>query len=271
MHCYIVIPARYHSTRLPAKPLVNIAGESLLSRVVRVGKEAARLLEGLEVSTTLLVATDHEEIRTHADGLGVAVAMTEPECPSGSDRVFAALPASSGPEDVVVNLQGDVPFTPADFLVSITQPFLNEPSLRVCTPAVRLSWGELDELRAQKEVTPFSGTTVVTKENGDALWFSKAVIPTIRKEDLVKRKLDSSPVQRHIGLYAYRKSALKAFCDLPVGRYEKLEGLEQLRFLENGIGIRVVQVGYGDRPQMSGIDSPEDVVRAETLLQQEMS
>ena len=132
------------------------------------------------------------------------------------------------------------------------------------TPVVRLSWAELDELRISKQSTPFSGTTAILDKNNHALWFSKNIIPAIRSED---RGSPLSPIYRHIGLYGYARTSLERYVTLPQSVYEELEGLEQLRALENGMTIQAVVVDYKGRPAMTGIDSPEDLIRAEKLLQ----
>ena len=133
------------------------------------------------------------------------------------------------------------------------------------TPYVRLTWQALDDFRAHKKTTPFSGTTLAHDAAGRALWFSKNLIPAIRKEDALRQQGDMSPVCRHIGLYAYRLPALRKYVSLPEGHYEKLEGLEQLRFLENGMSVQCVEV-ESDTIAIPGIDAPEDVALAERLI-----
>ena len=246
----IIIPARYGSTRFPGKPLAMIAGQSMLSRVVAVAREAA---QG-EASVT--VTTEDQRIADHATEIGVDCILTG-KCATGSDRVLAAAEQMDTQPDFIINLQGDAPFTPPSALRSL----MAHADKDVVTPVHRLSWEALDQLRENKETTPFSGTTCVRQNNGTALWFSKTIIPAIRKEDRAQTR---SPVYQHIGLYGYRTEILKEFCALPEGHYEQLEGLEQLRFLENNIAIHTVEITV-DTPQ-SGIDSPEDVARAEALL-----
>ncbi|HBX92270.1 MAG TPA: 3-deoxy-manno-octulosonate cytidylyltransferase, partial [Hyphomonas sp.] len=121
------------------------------------------------------------------------------------------------------------------------------------------------DFRAHKKTTPFSGTTLAHDAAGRALWFSKNLIPAIRKEDALRQQGDMSPVCRHIGLYAYRLPALRKYVSLPEGHYEKLEGLEQLRFLENGMSVQCVEV-ESDTIAIPGIDAPEDVALAERLI-----
>jgi len=249
-----IIPARYGSTRFPGKPLAHINGRSMLSYVVDVARAASDQAD-------ILVATEDERIAAHCEDIGAECVMTPADCVSGSDRALAAVKASGERYDFVVNLQGDSPFTPAAVVRQIIEAFAEGP--QVVTPVVRLSWAALDNLRENKKTTPFSGTTAIIDENGKALWFSKNIIPAIRKED---RSAPLSPVYQHIGLYGYRVDILEKFCKWPQSRYEQLEGLEQLRLLENCVEIQTVEADYPEGILQSGIDTPEDLKRAETLL-----
>jgi 3-deoxy-manno-octulosonate cytidylyltransferase (CMP-KDO synthetase) len=261
----IIIPARYGSTRLPGKPLALIAGQTMLARVVSIAKQG-----GANVGAQVLVATDDDRIVQHCQNdLGVDVVMTPPECPTGSDRVFEAAKSLVIPPSFVLNLQGDAPLTPPHFVAELLKAYLAEPEFDVVTPVSQLSWAELDKLRANKQATPFSGTTaVVQPATNEALWFSKNIIPAIRKEEVLRAKSNISPVFGHVGLYGYKFEALQKFVSLPEGAYEALEGLEQLRFLENNMRIKAVPVSYNGLPKGSGVDSPEDVLRVEKLLQE---
>ena len=261
MKTAIIIPARYGSSRFPGKPLVKLAGESMLSRVVNVAREASKQLKNV----TLAVATEDSRIEDHCKEIGVQCVMTSEACKTGSDRVLEAAQQLGGDFDFVVGLQGDAPFTPAEAPFKMIQAYISDPAIEVVTPIVRLRWSELDALRESKKTVPFSGTTCVTDARGKALWFSKNILPAIRKEN---RNEEFSPVQQHIGLYGFRFDILKKFVALAEGRYEKLEGLEQLRFLENGISIQTVEVSAEHGPLQSGIDSPEDLARAEAMIKQ---
>ena len=119
-----------------------------------------------------------------------------------------------------------------------------------------------------KKTTPYSGTTVLVDKNGYALAFSKSTIPAIRKPEKARETMEKSPVRRHVGLYAYTHSALKNYFELPESDYEKgsVEGLEQMRFLYNGLRVKMVEVTYRGRKTTSGVDSPEDVARVEAIL-----
>ena len=138
-------------------------------------------------------------------------------------------------------------------------------ALDAVTPIVQMSWADLDEVRERKKETPFSGTSCIVNAEDEALWFSKNILPAIRKEEKLRETEALSPVWRHIGLYGYKRAALERFVSLPEGHYERLEGLEQLRFLENGMRIQAVKVAAAPSA-MWGIDTPQDAAHAEKLI-----
>jgi len=261
-HIAIIIPARYASTRFPGKPLAVLGGKPILNRVYENAIEAASGLSNI----TVAVATDDDRISSHCEKDHINYLMTSPDCHTGSDRVIEAAAQLKDQPDFVLNMQGDAPFTPADFIRAMIDEYLADSSVDIVTPVTQMSWAQLDKLREDKKTTPFSGTTAVLDLARNALWFSKNIIPGIRKEKEMREKGDLSPVYRHIGLYGYKWSALQKYKTLAPSFYEELEGLEQLRALENGMKIRAVIVDYKGRPSMSGIDSPEDLERAEKLL-----
>lgn len=263
MKTAIIIPARYASTRFPGKPLTLIGGQSMLSRVVDIARKVTEQADNV----TLAVATEDERILKHAEEIGVHALMTSENCETGSDRVLEALSKIGNDFDIVLGLQGDAPFTPPQALIKIIEAFKANPTLEVVTPVINLRWSELDNLREQKKITPFSGTTAIINHEGRALWFSKNILPAIRKEEKY-RDSEFSPVHQHIGLYGFRVDVLKKFVSLPVGHYEKLEGLEQLRLLENNIPIQTVRLDVPVGLAQAGIDSPEDVIRAEKNLKE---
>jgi 3-deoxy-manno-octulosonate cytidylyltransferase (CMP-KDO synthetase) len=258
----IIIPARYASTRLPGKPLAVIAGRTMLARVVELARAAALGLRDVSIT----VATDDARIAQHCATLNVASVMTSPDCPSGTDRVAEAVRQLHETPDFVLNMQGDAPLTPPDFLRALIDSFTASPC-DVVTPVSRMSWDQLDRFRDNKKTTPFSGSCAVFNEaTGNAFWFSKNIIPAIRNEEKLRAASPMSPIYRHIGVYGYSLTMLNTYVTLPEGMYEKLEGLEQLRVLENGYTIRCVPVNYKGRASMSGVDSPEDIARAEELI-----
>lgn len=252
MSAVIVIPARYQSTRLPKKPLHPIAGHMLIERVWKI----ASAVQGVDA---VLVATDHPDIFNAVESFGGRAVMTPVECRNGTERVIAAIDALGLSPDIVVNLQGDAPVIPPWVVQAMVDGMKADPAAGLCTPAVRLNGDALQAFLDEKKKTPTSGTTVVMDNDGYALYFSKAVIPYPRGE---------AEVFRHLGLYAYRHDVLKRLSALPESRLEKIEKLEQLRALENGIRIRVVEVDYRGRSHAS-VDSPEDVLRAEEIIARE--
>ncbi len=262
MKTAIIIPARYGSTRFPGKPLAMIAGKTMLQRVHELAVKATKV----EDDVTILIATEDQRIVDHANSFSGTAVLTPDSCQTGTDRAHAAIEVAGIAPDVVLNLQGDAPLTPPHFISDLIQAFRDDPKADVVTPAYQMTWEQLDALRASKQTTPFSGTTVTVKPDGSAIWFSKNIIPAIRGEDKLRDKDDHSPVLKHIGLYGYRTAALKSYVTLDQSHYEILEGLEQLRLLENDYRIRVVTIDPKGQPIHGGIDSPEDVKEAEALL-----
>jgi 3-deoxy-manno-octulosonate cytidylyltransferase (CMP-KDO synthetase) len=260
MHTLIVVPARYASKRFPGKPLVKIAGRAMVERVAIMAAQAASALDDAE----FVVATDDARIEAHCQQSGLPVIITDPALPSGTDRALAAADALGVSPEIVVNLQGDAPFTPPEHIIAVAKAAATSGA-DAATPYVRLSWDALDALRAHKKSTPFSGTTLTHDGHGRALWFSKNILPAMRKETDLRAASDISPVCRHVGLYAYKVDALRRYVCLPQSRYEQLEGLEQLRLLENGMSIHCVEVTPPD-VAIPGIDTPEDVALAERLV-----
>ncbi|WP_091149105.1 3-deoxy-manno-octulosonate cytidylyltransferase [Novosphingobium sp. CF614] len=255
----IVVPARYGSTRLPGKPLIPIAGRTLLQRVAAMARAAGQLAGNCEV----IVATDDDRIADHARSLDVEVALTAADISSGSARACAAARQRASRPRLVINLQGDAPFIPPAVIAALIAA-LRLGDAQVATPVFRLDWARLDRLRAHKTRAPFSGTTCLRASDGRALWFSKTILPAIRDE-AEHRKAPFSPVFQHLGLYGYRLEALEWFASTPSTPYETLEGLEQLRFLEAGMHITTVEV---DPPlhALSGIDTAADVALAEEAI-----
>lgn len=258
----IIIPARYGSSRFPGKPLAMIGEKSMLARVCDIAHEAAKGLGDISVT----VATEDERIAIHCEEIGVPCLITPEDCPSGSDRALAAIEKMETAPDFVVNLQGDAPFTPPEAVRAVIKVWQDNSAHEVVTPIVQLDWDDLECLRENKKTTPFSGTTCVRDQDGKALWFSKNIIPAIRKEEQMREHDKQSPVFQHMGIYGFRTDILKQFVSLPQSRYEQLEGLEQLRLLENGFAIQTVIIEIAAGLTQAGIDSPEDLQRAEKLL-----
>jgi 3-deoxy-manno-octulosonate cytidylyltransferase (CMP-KDO synthetase) len=232
-----VIPARLQSTRLPRKVLRDIAGRALVLRTYDAAKRSRHLSD-------LLIATDSEEVAAVCSAHGVPAVVTSADHPSGTDRVWEV--AQHRAADVYVNIQGDEPLITPGHIERLVTPFLTEPETQVSTLCIRATDEELPNTAVNK---------VVTGVDGYALYFSKYPIPFDRDGRGVVR-------YKHVGLYAYRKTALDAFHALPPSPLELTEKLEQLRFLEHGIRIRVMET---DEPTI-GVDTEADVRAVEAWL-----
>ena len=232
-----VIPARLGSTRLPRKVLRELAGRPMVEWVW-----SAAAASGL--MDPVVVATDSEEVAAVCRERGVPVQMTSPDCPSGSDRVREV--ASRIQADIIVNIQGDEPTLTPDFFPPLLALF-DRPEVEVATLAVPCAPDEIADPNAVK---------VVTALDGRALYFSRATIPFDRDQS------GHAAYRKHLGIYAYRRAALERFAALPPSPLEKLERLEQLRLLENGIALYVA-----DAPRDTiGVDTEADLARAEAVL-----
>ncbi|MFZ2620663.1 MAG: 3-deoxy-manno-octulosonate cytidylyltransferase [Alphaproteobacteria bacterium] len=252
----IIIPARYGSTRLPGKPLMQIAGKSMIQRVV----EIAHSVQGVDV---VAVATDDARIQAHVESFGGTAVMTREDAPNGTARVFEAAQKLAVRPDVVLNFQGDSPLTPP-WIIAPVVAALQQNGVQVATPATRMTAESYAKLKAAKAGGEVGGTTVVCAENGDALYFSKSLIPFVRKIDAASR----FPVLRHVGLYGYTFKALENYFAWGECELENVEGLEQLRFLYHGVPIRVMEVDYKGRSHW-GVDSAEDAKRVEEYIARE--
>jgi 3-deoxy-manno-octulosonate cytidylyltransferase (CMP-KDO synthetase) len=238
----IVIPARYASTRLPGKSLIDIGGKSLLQRVYD-GACRSKLSDGT------LIATDDERIKKAALAFGAEVIMTDPALPSGTDRVFAAIQDKEA--DLVVNLQGDEPFIEPSIIDQLFS-VLEEGDVAMATLCCPIT----DESEYRNPNT----VKVVLDNSGCALYFSRSPIPYVNNS---KFKIQNSIfVYKHIGIYGFTRSFLEQFVALPKSPLEEAESLEQLRVLENGYKIKVIVTGYSG----FGIDTPDDLERARQLL-----
>ncbi len=257
----IVIPARYNSSRLPGKPLLMIAGKTMLQRVCETAQLAAQQFGG-----KILVATDDNRILQHAQQLGVDALLTDSACSTGTDRVISAIKLLPVKPSIIINLQGDAPLTPATVITELLNTILNINSSCIATPVVQLTWNELDSLRNTKINNPFSGTTVIMNNKQEAIWFSKQIIPGIRNESQLRNMQQLSPIYQHLGIYAYTLDMLETFADLPLGNYEQLEGLEQLRLLENSFKIQAVPVTLPNLNAWRGVDTLDDAKLVAQLL-----
>ncbi|MHC0052094.1 3-deoxy-manno-octulosonate cytidylyltransferase [Actibacterium sp. D379-3] len=262
MPVLIVIPARFASTRYPGKPLVGLKGASGQEKsLIQRSWEAAMTVSG---DPRVVVATDDERIEAAAHRFGAEVVMTSERCANGTERCAEAYDALGGGFDIVVNLQGDAPLTPAWFVEELVAGLRADPVAEVATPVLRCDGLALNALLADRRAGRVGGTTAVFGQNRKALYFSKEVIPYTGK---TYADADETPVFHHVGVYAYRPSALAAYPRWKAGPLEQLEGLEQLRFLERERPVLCVEVAARGR-QFWELNNPEDVPRIEAMLVQ---
>ena len=238
MRFVAIIPARYHSSRLPAKALIRIAGRSLIEWVYRRVCQAPQL-DGV------WVATDDARIYDEVQRFGGEAILTRSDHLSGTDRVAEA--AVQVEADVYVNVQGDEPLISLAAIEGVCAPFRIDPQAQVATAKVRIEDPE--------EIQSPDAVKVVTDLQGRALYFSRCSLPY--------RRGPSAPVYKHLGIYAYRRSFLKGLHLLKPSPLERSECLEQLRFLENGIPVQVAEVAE-DSP---GIDTLDDLERVRPVLE----
>ncbi|MEM9724676.1 MAG: 3-deoxy-manno-octulosonate cytidylyltransferase [Pseudomonadota bacterium] len=266
MDTVIVIPARYASQRFPGKPLAPLKGatgvsKTLIERTFEAATAAAEAVGGVDA---VVVATDDTRIADAAKAFGAIVAMTPENCRNGSERCWAAVQALPERPNIIVNLQGDSPLTPPDFVEACVSALRHDPSLGVATPALRCTGRMLKTLRDDRRAGLVGGTTAVTAASGDALYFSKEVVPFT---DADYADEAATPVRLHVGLYAYRAAALEAYAAWPPDPLETHEGLEQLRFLANGAPVRVVEVAPPGR-EFCELNNPVDTERVEAALRE---
>ena len=235
MNVVCIIPARYASTRLPGKPMLDLGGKPMIRRVVEQVGKAGRL-------SRIIVATDDRRIYDAVVGFGAEAWMTSPDHQTGTDRLAEV--AHSLPEaELILNVQGDEPLIPPEALDALVAAFDGRPDLPMATLMTPLASGEADNPAAVK---------VVASLDGHALYFSRSQIPYPRHQDATYRAF------KHIGVYAYQRDFLLQYAALPRTPLEKAESLEQLRALEHGYRIRVIETPF----QSIGVDTPEDLVRA---------
>lgn len=260
MSVLIVIPARYASTRYPGKPLVELKGcNGQAKSLIRRSWDAAMAVSGID---RVVVATDDDKISNAAKAFGAEVVMTSEDCANGTERCADTLARLSGDYDIVVNLQGDAPLTPHWFVQDLVSAMQRDPDVMVATPVLRCDADALAGFLEDRRNGRVGGTTAVFEKSGRAMYFSKEVIPyTGRPYD----DTEVIPVFHHVGVYAYRPQALAQYPKWQAGPLETLEGLEQLRFMENGWPVQCVQVDGKGRAFWE-LNNPEDVERIERKL-----
>ncbi len=246
----VVIPARYASTRLPAKPLADIAGKPMVVRVVELALKSG--------ASEVVVATDDARVRDAVTQHGHDVLMTRSDHPSGTDRIAeVALQRGWSPDAIVVNVQGDEPLLDPALIDEVAHALANDPEASIATAAHPLA--DMSEFLNPNVVK------VTTTAAGRALYFSRAPIPWHRDGFAAQREQFPAGflARRHIGLYAYRVAFLHRYGQLAPAPVEQWEALEQLRALWHGFHIRVIDCVH---PPAPGVDTPEDLARVQAIF-----
>ncbi len=233
-----VIPARYASTRLPGKPLADIAGKPMIQRVYEQVAKAKK-------PALVIVATDDQRVFDKVESFGGMALMTQPNHPTGTDRL-AEVASHHQDVDVIINVQGDEPLIDADVIDQLADLFLEDADLQMATVASPLLEEEYDEPSAVK---------VICNKQGDAMYFSRSLIPYPRHAFI-------NPPMKHVGIYAYRRQFLLDYAKMDPTPAEETESLEQLRALENGYAIRVIKTDK----RFVGVDTPEDLERVNAIF-----
>ena len=236
-----VIPARFGSTRLPGKPLADIAGKPMIQRVYERVTNAKK-------PEVFIVATDDQRVYDAVQSFGGTVVMTDANHPTGTDRL-AEVAQQYTDLDVIINVQGDEPMIDANLIDQLAELFESDDALQMATVATPLLEEEYDEPSAVK---------VILNKRNDAMYFSRSLIPYPR-HDFVNTPL------KHIGIYAYRRQFLLDYAKMEPTAAEQTESLEQLRALENGFAIRVITTNK----RFVGVDTPEDLARVNAIFEQE--
>jgi len=245
MDCFVIIPSRFGSTRFEGKSLARITGSPMIEWVYRRVAQAAQ-------PAIVVVATDDERIVSAVSAFGGQAILTGAEARSGTDRVAeAAEQMGLRPEDIVINVQGDQPLIHPECIDEVIRPFREEPDVQMTTLAYRI--------QNDAEITNPKDVKVTLNNKGYALYFSRSPIPLARDPETV------FDTYKHLGVYAYTRWFLETFRNLPEGRLEQIEKLEQLRVLEHGYPLRVVMTRH-DSPE---VDLPDDIPRIEQLIQEQ--
>lgn len=239
-----IIPARYASTRFPAKPLADLGGKSMIQRVYEQVKKSKLVSE-------VVVATDHPEILNHVNKFGGNVCMTKESHASGTDRCFEVLSLQKKEYKYVINIQGDEPFIQPEQIDLLAK--LLDGKTEIATL--------VKKIEDREQLFNPNVVKAVVSNDKTALYFSRSPIPHIRNTQ-ESEWLSKHTFYKHIGMYAYRADILKQLTALPISTLEKAESLEQLRWLENGFKISVAET----QTETIGIDTPEDLQKALSYL-----
>lgn len=241
-----IIPARYQSSRLPGKPIAKIGSKSIIQRVYE-SVTASSLDE-------VFIATDHHQILEHAREIGMNAVMTSPETATGTERCHEAIGQINQYFDCLINIQGDEPFIQPQQIDQIVHTFQNNPSTQIVTLGKKIE--------QQEDLMSPVVVKVVFNQQLRALYFSRSPIPYLRDESLAQWHLHFN-FYKHIGIYGYKTKTLEELIKLPHSVLEKAESLEQLRWLDHGYPIHVIETAY----ESFGIDTQQDLDKANEYIQ----
>lgn len=257
----VIIPARYESTRYPGKPLAALCGaEGVAKPLIRRSWEAAI---GAGDARRVWVATDDARIADAVSDFGGQVVMTSEHCRNGTERCADAAAQIPDCPDIIVNFQGDAPLIPSSLVKALVFALEDEPSAAMATPALPCSPSTYEHLVTDASAGRVGGTTVVFNRDGDALYFSKRVIPYMAPDVPAPH----NNVHLHLGLYAYRHDNLVRYASAAPSTLELLEGLEQLRFLDQGVRVKILPVDPVGWDCIE-LNNPTDVTPIEAILRQ---
>jgi 3-deoxy-manno-octulosonate cytidylyltransferase (CMP-KDO synthetase) len=252
----VIIPARFGSTRYPGKPLASLRGRGGIDRtlVEWTWRAARRAFAGLPV----YVATDDGRIAAEVERFGGQALLTSEDCRNGTERCAEAAEQLGDATELVVNLQGDALLTPPAILEALHRRIAGDAHIEVTTPAIRAEGATLEHLLAEQRAGRVGGTTVITDAQGEALYFSKHLLP-------YGAERTGSTIRLHLGVYAYRRSALRRYVAALPSAAELSEGLEQLRFLDQGVPVTVVDCAPPNQ-LTAELNNPEDAAPIEAEL-----
>ena len=260
MKAVIIIPARYGSTRYPGKPLVPLRTREGKKSLIQLSWEAANKVSGI---SEIYVATDDKRIEEHAVAFGAKVIRTSSKCKNGTERCAEAVSNARLEDEIIVNFQGDAPLTPSWFVEEIIAGLKTDKSTDMATPVLRLDRKSYNLFFEDRKSDRVGGTTVVFDKDMYALYFSKELIPFFEISKIEQDK--PIPCYHHVGVYAYRKNILREYLSWPESNLEKLEGLEQLRFLSENKKVKCVEVSSRGNVFWE-LNNPEDVQRIEKVI-----
>ena len=260
MKAVIIIPARYGSTRYPGKPLATLRTREGKKSLIQLSWEAANKVSGI---SEIYIATDDKRIEEHAVAFGAKVIQTSSKCKNGTERCAEAVNNARLEADIIINFQGDAPLTPSWFVEEIIAGLKADKSTDMATPVLRLDRKSYNLFFEDRKSDRVGGTTVVFDKDMYALYFSKELIPFFEISKIEQDK--PIPCYHHVGVYAYRKNILREYLSWPESNLEKLEGLEQLRFLSENKKIKCVEVSSRGNVFWE-LNNPEDVQRIEKVI-----